>query len=162
MQDIDAIRAGEAKTDFPDRADASLVFIGVIRTPWAQREDCPRQGRLDGPLCRVEVDERWQAALEGVEEYERLEIFYWLHMSRRDLLLQSPGNNGRVHGTFALRSPVRPNPIGAATVALIGREKNSTLLVRGLDCVDGTPLIDIKPDRCRFSPQAPPRASDAL
>ena len=158
MQDFDAIRAGEARTDLPDRVDASLVFIGVIRTPWTHREDCPRQGRLDGPICRVEVDERWRAALEGVEEFERLEIFYWLHQSRRDLVLQSPGDNGRVHGTFALRSPVRPNPIGAATVALIARE-NATLLVRGLDCVDRTPLIDIKPDCCRFSPQAAPRAS---
>ena len=138
MQDFDAIRAGEVKTDFPDRADASLIFIGVIRTPWTHREDCPRQGRLDGPVCRVEVHERWRAALDGVEEFERLEIFYWLHRSRRDLVLQSPGNNGRVHGTVALRSPVRPNPIGAATVALIARE-NATLLVSGLDCVTARP-----------------------
>ena len=78
---------------------------------------------------------------------------------RRDLVHQSPRNDGATRGTFSLRSPVRPNPIGTSIVALLSVE-GSTLLVRGLDCVDGTPLIDIKPDRCLFTPLAPPQPGD--
>src|SRR6478672_7042668 len=104
--------------------------------PWTSRMDCPRQGRLDGPLCRIEVFELWQEALEGIKDYSRLEVLYWLHRSRRDLVLQSPRNDGTTRGTFALRSPVRPNPIGSSVVTLTGIE-GSTLLVRGLDCLDG-------------------------
>tara|TARA_R110002012_G_C11482754_1_gene595255 strand:- start:475 stop:720 length:246 start_codon:yes stop_codon:yes gene_type:complete len=77
-------------------------------------------------------------------------------MSRRDLILQSPKSDGQTVGTFALRSPVRPNPIGTSIVRLL-RIEDGTLYVRGLDCLDGTPLIDIKPDRGAFTPKAPPK-----
>ncbi len=146
MNDSNVLRPGEVATDAPQRADASLVFIGVIRTPWPSRSDCPRQGSLDGPICRLEIHPRWQDALLGIDEVERLEALYWLHQARRDLMVQRPLHSGVLRGTFALRSPVRPNPIGTSIVALIARE-GAALLVRGLDCLDGTPLIDIKPDR---------------
>jgi tRNA (Thr-GGU) A37 N-methylase len=86
-------------------------------------------------------------------------VFYWLHLSRRDLVKQSPANDGTVRGTFALRSPVRPNPIGTSIATLVGVE-GSKLLVRGMDCVDGTPLLDLKPDRTLFKPIAPPQPGD--
>ena len=63
---------------------------------------------------------------------------------------------GRTHGTFALRSPLRPNPISTSVVELVGREGPATLLVRGLDCLDGTPLLDLKPERGAFRPPTPP------
>ena len=85
-----------------------------------------------------------------------LDILYWLDQSRRDLVKQSPKSDGATTGTFALRSPVRPNPIGLSKVRLIQRE-GASLFVQGLDCLDGTPLIDIKPDRCAYSPPAPPK-----
>ena len=69
-----------------------------------------------------------------------------MHEARRDLVLQKP-RAGTLHGTFALRSPVRPNPIASSLVELTG-VKDGALLVRGLDCIDGTPLLDIKPDHC--------------
>ncbi len=125
------------------------MFIGVIRTPWASRAECPHYGVPDGPLCRIEVSEPWVAGLDGIEAFERLEILYWLHQSRRDLVRQSPGNDGATKGTFTIRSPVRPNPIGTSIVTLVGRE-GPALNVRGLDCVDGTPLLDLKPDRSQF------------
>ena len=96
----------------------------------------------------------WVAELDGIEAFERLEVLYWLHQSRRDLVRQSPGNNGVTRGTFAIRSPLRPNPIGTSIVALVGRE-GSVLNVRGLDCVDGTPLLDLKPDRSSSLAAAP-------
>ncbi len=153
------IRKSEVAVRPPAATDAGLVFVGVIRTPWASRMKTPRQGRLDGPLCRLELFDPWVPALAGVERFERLEVLYWLHLSRRDLVLQSPANDGSVRGTFSLRSPVRPNPIGTHIVAFAGIEGNA-VLVRGMDCVDGTPLLDIKPDRALFTPIAPPQDGD--
>jgi tRNA-Thr(GGU) m(6)t(6)A37 methyltransferase TsaA len=153
------IRSGEVLVEAPSPTDAGLVFIGRIHTPWNSRMVTPRQGRPDGPLCRIEVFEPWVQALKGLDSYGHIEVIYWLHLSRRDLVLQSPANDGTTRGTFALRSPVRPNPIGTSVARLVGIE-GGTVLVRGLDCLDGTPLLDLKPDRCQFSPIAPPQAGD--
>jgi tRNA-Thr(GGU) m(6)t(6)A37 methyltransferase TsaA len=156
----DEIRAAERAIEWPDATDAGLIFIGRIHTPWTSRMDCPRQGRHDGPTCRIEVFDPWAPALDKITEYERLEVLYWLHRSRRDLVQQSPRSDGTARGTFALRSPVRPNPIGTSVVKLIALE-GTTLLVRGLDCLDGTPLLDLKPDRGLFVPFAPPTPGDS-
>lgn len=153
------IRDGESAVTLPLRYDAELYFIGRIRTPWDSRLLTPRQGRADGPVCQIEIFEPWVAALEGVAQFARLEVLYWLHLSRRDLVRQSPANDGTARGTFSLRSPVRPNPIGTQIVELVGIDGN-VLSVRGMDCLDGTPLIDIKPDRTLFTPIAPPQPGD--
>ena len=153
------LREGEVAVDMPETNDAGLVFIGRIRTPGKLREETPRQGSHDGPICRIEIFEPWVPALKGVDFYSNLEVIYWLHLSRRDLVLQSPKNNKSTRGTFSLRSPVRPNPIGTSIVKLVGIEGNA-VLVRGLDCLDETPLLDLKPDRCEFTPLAPPQAGD--
>lgn len=153
------IRDREVAVAPPQATDAGLVFIGAIRTPWTSRLTCPRQGKADGPICRIELFAPWDQALDGIERFERLEVLYWLHQSRRDLVRQSPANNGETYGTFALRTPVRPNPIGTSIAALVARE-GSVLLVRGLDCLDETPLLDIKPDRTLFTPIAPPQPGD--
>ena len=152
-------RDGEVAVEMPKASDAALVFIGRIRTPWTSREDTPRQGSHSGPVCRLEIFEPWVPALKGVDFYENLEVIYWLHQSRRNLVLQSPKNNKSTRGTFSLRSPVRPNPIGTSIVKLVGIE-GSIVLVRGLDCLDQTPLIDLKPDRCEFSPLAAQKSGD--
>lgn len=155
----DEIRAGEVAVAAPEARDAGIVFIGKIHTPWQDRLECPRQGRHDGPVCRIEIFEPWVAGLKGVEKYAQLEVLYWLDRSRRDLVEQSPKSNGETHGTFSLRSPVRPNPIGTSLVKFERIESNS-VYVRGLDCLDGTPLVDLKPDRCLFTPLAPPQPGD--
>lgn len=146
-------RAHEVSVDLPAADDARLRFIGRIHTPWTKRTDCPRQGKLDGPICKVELFEPWGPALKGLDKYEHIELLYWLDQARRDLVVQNPGHDGKTFGTFALRSPVRPNPIGTSTVRLESID-GLVLSVRGLDCLDGTPLIDIKPDRCAFTPKA--------
>ena len=71
-------------------------------------------------------------------------VLYWMDRARRDLVLQAPHHYAELRGTFALRSPVRPNPIAVSVARLVGIEGN-TLSVVGLDCVDGTPLLDLKP-----------------
>lgn len=156
----DATRPGEIEAPLPDRTDARLVFIGRIRTPFPDRDACPRQGRPDGPICRIEVDAPWREGLKGIEAYDRIEVLYWMHQARRDLIQQSPRSNGETRGTFALRSPMRPNPISTQLVALVGTEEGA-LLVRGLDCIDGTPLVDIKPDRCAYTPLVPAKSGAA-
>lgn len=153
------IRDREVAVAPPQATDAGLAFIGTIRTPWTSRLTCPRQGRADGPICRIELFAPWDQALDGIERFERLEVLYWLHQSRRDLVRQSPANNGETYGAFALRTPVRPNPIGTSIATLVARE-GAVLLVRGLDCLDETPLLDIKPDRTLFTPIAPPQPGD--
>jgi tRNA-Thr(GGU) m(6)t(6)A37 methyltransferase TsaA len=143
----DGLRPGEAAVSVGGSAEAKLYFIGRIFTPWPTRRECPRSGDLAGPLCRIEIAEPWPPALRGVDLFERLQVLYWMHLARRDLVLQKPHRGETTHGTFALRSPVRPNPIASSVVAL-ERIEGVKLFVRGLDCVDGTPLIDIKPEYC--------------
>ena len=139
------LRPGEVAVELPARTDAGVFFIGVIRTPWRSRRDCPKRGSLDGPLCTVVVDECWRPALTGLAGRERIQVLYWMHRARRDLVLQTPFQSGVTTGTFALRSPARPNPIASSVVALIAVD-GTRLQVRGLDCLDETPLIDLKPD----------------
>ena len=148
------IRPGEAAIAQPLATDAGVYFIGRIRTPWRERGDCPRRGDLEGPACRVEVDELWRPALRGLEPGDRAQILYWMHKARRDLVLQSPARSAQPIGTFALRSPVRPNPI-AISLVLIEDVRSDGLIVRGLDCLDGTPLLDVKPESCPHGRSGP-------
>jgi tRNA-Thr(GGU) m(6)t(6)A37 methyltransferase TsaA len=138
------IRPGEIATTLPDRFDAHLYYIGRIHTPWRRREDCPKNARESEAVCVIEVDARWAAALTGIETCTHLLVLYWMDRARRNLVIQAPRHYAEPRGTFALRSPVRPNPIAASVVRLTGVE-GTRLSVVGLDCLDGTPLIDIKP-----------------
>jgi tRNA-Thr(GGU) m(6)t(6)A37 methyltransferase TsaA len=143
-QDPFGIRPGEVAVELPKDFDAGIYFIGRIRTPWTRREDCPKNARESDAVCTIEVDPRWTAALTGVETCSHLLVLYWMDRARRDLVLQVPQHYGEQRGTFALRSPVRPNPIAASVVRLLDTKANS-LSVVGLDCLDGTPLLDLKP-----------------
>ena len=138
------IRDGEVAIDLPDTFDASLYFIGRIRTPWTRREDCPKNARESDAICTLAIDPRWASALTHVESCTHLVVLYWMNRSRRDLVLQVPRRQGTARGTFALRSPARPNPI-AMSVARLVRVDGTRLSVVGLDCLDDTPLLDIKP-----------------
>jgi tRNA (adenine37-N6)-methyltransferase len=140
------LRPGEVAVALPSHIDAGVYFIGTIHTPWRERSACPKRGSADGPICSIVVDERWRAALTDLAGHRRIQVLYWMHRARRDLVLQTPLRTGLTTGSFALRSPVRPNPIASSVVDLVAIE-GATLQVRGLDCFDGTPLIDLKPDR---------------
>jgi tRNA-Thr(GGU) m(6)t(6)A37 methyltransferase TsaA len=140
------LRPGEVAVALPSQIDASVHFIGNIHTPWRTRGECPKRGGPDGPICSIVVDERWRAALTDLGNHRRIQVLYWMHRARRDLVLQTPFRTGQTTGSFALRSPVRPNPIASSVVDLVAID-GTTLQVRGLDCLDGTPLIDLKPER---------------
>lgn len=138
------IREGEVAIELPKQFDASVYFIGRIHTPWKKREDCPKNARESDAICRIEVDPRWAAGLKDIESCSHVVVLYWMDKARRDLVLQVPRHYGEQRGTFALRSPARPNPV-AMSVAKLLRVEGNTLSVVGLDCLDGTPLIDLKP-----------------
>ena len=142
--DPDAKRDGEVAVELPASFDAGLYFIGRIRTPWHTRDECPKNARESDAVCTIEVDQNFAAALKGVETCTHMLALYWMDRARRDLVVQAPRHYGEPRGTFALRSPVRPNPIAASVVKLI-KVDGTRLSVVGLDCLDGTPLLDLKP-----------------
>lgn len=144
MADASEVRPGEIAISLPETFDAGVHFIGRIRTPFQSRDDCPKNSAQSTAVGRVELDPRYALGLKDLEQYSHIHLLYWMHQARRDLLQQVPAHLGRPRGTFALRSPVRPNPIALATVELVEIE-DLTLVVRGVDCLDGTPLVDIKP-----------------
>jgi tRNA-Thr(GGU) m(6)t(6)A37 methyltransferase TsaA len=140
------LRHGEVAVELPAATDAGVYFIGTIHTPWRTRSECPKRGSRDGPICSIVIDARWHEVLTDITRHKGIQVLYWMHRARRDLVLQTPFRTGQTTGSFALRSPARPNPIASSVVELVAVE-GTTLQVRGLDCMDGTPLIDLKPER---------------
>jgi tRNA-Thr(GGU) m(6)t(6)A37 methyltransferase TsaA len=144
MAEKSDVRPGEVAIALPETFEAGLYFIGRIRTPFKARGECPKNTAESDAIGRVELDARYAAGLADLELYSHVWLLYWMDQARRDLIEQAPAHLSRPRGTFALRSPVRPNPIALAAVELI-RVEGTTLTVRKVDCIDGTPLIDIKP-----------------
>ena len=138
------IRDGEQAVELPKKTDAGVYFIGKIRTPWKERKDCPKNARESDAVCTIELDPRWTKGLKEVETCSHIILLYWMGKAPRNLVLQVPRQYGEPRGTFALRSPARPNPIALSVVRLL-KVEGGTLSVVGLDCLDGTPLIDLKP-----------------
>ncbi len=138
-----------------DTINPSLIFIGEIETPYKTLDDCPRNISPDGPECRLHIYENYNEGLFGLTKGEKILILYWLNMAERTVNISIPRDNGTAKGTFALRTPVRPNPIGAAVLE-ISEIRGNTLIVKGLDCLNGTKLIDIKPS---MDMNLPPKAS---
>lgn len=121
--------------------------IGVLRTPFRTRADCPRNGRqLDpAPACEAVVDEDFRPGLAALDGFSHLILLYWLHEATAAELVFIPPFDSQPRGVFATRAPARPNPIGLAVVAFDGFADAGRLRVRYLDCIDGTKLLDIKP-----------------
>jgi tRNA-Thr(GGU) m(6)t(6)A37 methyltransferase TsaA len=144
QSDAYGIRQGEVAIELPAHTGAALYFIGRIRTPWKRREDCPKNARESDAVCAVELEPRWAPGLRGLETASHVVLLYWMDKARRDLVVQSPRHYSEERGTFALRSPARPNPIALSVARLIGIDGNKVSVV-GVDCLDETPLLDIKP-----------------
>ena len=121
-----------------------LRQIGRIRTPYRKTAVCPRNVDPEGPECELEIDVKYRDGLTGLAAGDKILVLYWFDNVDRDtLLLRRPGSE-RLNGVFALRSPHRPNPIAVAVVDIKDIVEGS-IRVRGMDCLDGTPLLDIKP-----------------
>ncbi|MBN2491425.1 MAG: tRNA (N6-threonylcarbamoyladenosine(37)-N6)-methyltransferase TrmO [Planctomycetes bacterium] len=119
--------------------------IGVIRTPHTAAAGTPIQPiYAEEALGEVHVDPDLEPALADLEGFERIWLVYWCDRAGPFRPRIVPYRDTREHGLFATRAPSRPNPIGLSVVRLLGREGN-VLRVRGVDILDGTPLLDIKP-----------------
>ena len=144
MTERSDLRPGEVALSLPEEFDAGVYFIGRIRTPFKTRAECPKNTAESEAVGYVELDARYAAGLQDLGLYSHAILLYWMDRARRDLIQQVPGHLGRPRGTFALRSPVRPNPIALAVVELM-EIAGTRLTLRNVDCIDGTPLLDIKP-----------------
>jgi tRNA-Thr(GGU) m(6)t(6)A37 methyltransferase TsaA len=129
--------------------DGHIVFIGRIASPWTKREDCPKNMRAaveTGQRAALLVDEPYREGLLGLEGYSHAHILTWLDRAPRNLIVQKPHHAPEAKGVFALRSPIRPNPIGLHTVRLLAIDMvTGRLELEAIDALDGTPVIDIKP-----------------
>src|SRR5215471_15996363 len=132
----------ELTVPLPASPDAGVYFIGRIRTPWTDKDDCPKNSDEAEAVCTIALDPRYAAGLKDVATCTHLIVLYWMDQAARDKIVQVPRHYGEAHGVFALRTPARPNPIALAVVELLASEP-ACLHVRGLDCLDGTPLLDI-------------------
>lgn len=145
-----------------DADDARLIFIGRAETPWRVREECPRnlrQARERGGKFSVQIDEPWRAGLKDLAAGDPVIVLYWMNRSARNLVIQSPRHSTEPRGVFSLRSPVRPNPIALANIRIIDLDAATGHVgVDALDCLDGTPILDIKP--WLESVDVPPPAPD--
>lgn len=123
----------------------TLKKIGVIGTPYAQADAAPVQGRLE-PEGRgtVEVFDEYAPGLKDVEGFSHITLLYYFHKAEGEELLVKPYLDDARRGVFATRHPRRPNRLGITTVRLLERRGN-VLAVAGVDMLDGTPLLDIKP-----------------
>ncbi|QSZ66896.1 tRNA (N6-threonylcarbamoyladenosine(37)-N6)-methyltransferase TrmO [Methanofollis aquaemaris] len=121
-----------------------LVAIGTIRSPYTTPDDAPRQGWLNDVESEIEVYPAYAEGLEDLEGCDRLVVLYWLDRADRSLLRATPPGQTRSRGVFSTRSPHRPNPIALSVVDLLAI-KGTTLRVQGLEALDGSPLLDLKP-----------------
>jgi tRNA (adenine37-N6)-methyltransferase len=119
--------------------------IGFVGSPYKSTSEIPKglgaQHEAEGVL---KILPEFEAGLTDIEGFSHLIVIWEFDRSRGFELLATPPSDNRQHGLFATRSPLRPNPIGLTTVELLRRE-SIELHVRGVDMLDGTPILDIKP-----------------
>lgn len=131
--------------------DAHLVFIGRVRSAWSETSAAPknpREARSARAPAMLEIDAAFRPGLQGLEGTSHIIVVAWLHKARRDAIVLHPAHVTAPRGVFALRSPVRPNPIGISVARVLSVDASSgSITVEGIDFLDGTPLVDIKPYR---------------
>jgi tRNA-Thr(GGU) m(6)t(6)A37 methyltransferase TsaA len=131
--------------------------IGVIHTPFNQQKGMPIQPVFSQAVGRVEVFPEYADGLQDLESFSHVILIYVLHRTEGYTLRVRPYLDDEAHGLFATRYPCRPNPIGLSTVRLLGR-RGSVLEVEGIDVLDSTPLLDIKPYVPDFDARSEARA----
>lgn len=127
----------------------TFIPIGVIHSPFTAREGMPIQSSRSMAEGQIEVFDHYVEGLRDVEGFSHLILLYVFDRAGEPHLTVRPFLDDERHGVFSTRHPARPNPIGLSVVELVRREEG-VLHVVGLDVLDGTPLLDIKPYVPRF------------
>ena len=123
----------------------SMQPIGYVRSPYQNTQEIPKGlGAKHGMEGVLEVRAEFEPGLTDIEGFSHLFVIWAFDRSEGFTLTATPPSDNRPHGVFATRSPRRPNPIGLTVVELLFRE-GPALRVRGIDMLDGTPILDIKP-----------------
>lgn len=130
--------------------------IGLIHSSLRDQSETPIQAAFSQVEGVVEVYHEYAAGLQDIEGFSHIVLLYWFHRSKGYRLIVRPFLDQQEHGLFAVRYPARPNPIGISVVELVERDANQ-LRVRGVDVLDGTPLLDIKPFVPAFDHREPTR-----
>jgi len=129
-----------------------MQAIGYVKSPYKEARDVPKglgaQHEAEGVL---EILPEFAAGLADIEGFSHLYVVWLFDRAQGFELVGKPPTDDRQHGVFATRSPRRPNPIGLTVVELLGRE-GASLRVRGVDMLDGTPILDIKPYLSSIAP----------
>ena len=122
--------------------EITLKPIGIVKNNVKE----PRFGNFANEVSEIIVDEKFKEALDGIDDYSHVIIVYWMDKVKDYVIKHQPQGNPNVPivGIFARRCPARPNPIAITTVKLLEHNGNK-IKVKGLDVIDGTPVIDIKP-----------------
>jgi tRNA-Thr(GGU) m(6)t(6)A37 methyltransferase TsaA len=124
---------------------AEMQPIGFVRSPYAETAQIPKGwGAKHDAEGVLEILAEFEQGLTDIEGFSHLFVIWMFHKAEGYSLLGTPPTDDRPHGVFATRSPYRPNPIGLTVVELMRRE-GPRLYVRGVDMLDGTPILDIKP-----------------
>jgi len=118
--------------------------IGVIHSPFTDTKQTPIQPTRSQAIGQVIIHPEFADGLQDVEEFSHIILLYAFHQSEGYSLRVKPFLDDQLHGLFATRHPCRPNPIGLSIVRLLARRDN-VLEIGGVDVLDGTPLLDIKP-----------------
>ena len=118
--------------------------IGVIRSPFTSKEETPIQASRSQARGEVQVDPKYSPGLQDLEGFSHIILLYVFHHASRFSLLVTPFLDDKKRGLFATRYPSRPNPIGLSIVRLLSRQDN-ILTIEGVDVLNNTPLLDIKP-----------------
>lgn len=118
--------------------------IGVIHSPFTDKAQTPIQPSRSQAVGRVEIYPEFADGLQGLEGFSHIILLYAFHQSNSYTLQVQPFLDDQLHGLFATRHPCRPNPLGLSVVRLLAR-RESILEIEGVDVLDGTPLLDIKP-----------------
>jgi tRNA (adenine37-N6)-methyltransferase len=131
----------------------SMEPIGVVRSAYREPREIPKGlGAKHEAEGALEIRPEFEAGLADIEGFSHLFVIWAFDRSEGFSLTVMPPSDDRSHGVFATRSPRRPNPIGLTVVELLGRE-GAVLRVRGVDMLDGTPILDIKPYLSSVAPE---------
>ena len=156
MAGDEQVREGEVTLPFDPGAETDgprCVFIGHVQSPWRSRAECPRniaqaRERMQqaGLRAALHIRESYRPGLRELAHYRHVIVLYWMHEAARHIIVQRPRHMPGARGVFSLRSPARPNPIALSTVRVLDLDEEAGVIgIDAIDCIDGTPLIDVRP-----------------